>query len=91
VCIEAVASPGFGAGKGTKRHRNNVSHTRKIAQNRRQIYTVLPKKIRYTLFILFTKMRNKLILIAVVRKILKTFDVRDCLHTFIAPERGRKK
>ena len=27
----------------------------------------------------------------VVRKIPKTFDMRDCLHTFIAPKCGRKK
>jgi len=36
-------------------------------------------------------MKNKLILITVVRKIPNTFDTRDCLHTFIAPECGRKK
>ena len=29
-------------------------------------------------------MGNKLILLTVVRKILNTFDMRDCLHTFIA-------
>jgi len=36
-------------------------------------------------------MKNKLILITVVRKSLKTFDMRDCLHSFIAPKCGRKK
>jgi len=49
-------------------------------------------KIRLTFFfIFFNKIENKLILITVVRKILKTFDMRDCLHTFIAPKCGRKK
>ena len=55
-----------------------------------QIYTVLQNEIRYTLFIFFNKMKNKLILITAVCKILKTFDMRDCLHTFIAPECGRR-
>jgi len=36
-------------------------------------------------------MKNKLILITVVSKILNTFGIRDCLHTFIAPKCGRKK
>ena len=56
-----------------------------------QIYTVLQNEIRYTLFIFFQKIKNKLNLITVVRKILKTFDMRHCLHTFIAPKCGRKK
>jgi len=55
------------------------------------IYTVLQNEIRYTLFIFFKKIKNKLNLITLVRKILKTFDMRDCLHTFIAPKCGRKK
>jgi len=32
-------------------------------------------------FHFFNKMKNKLILITVVRKILSTYDIRDCLHT----------
>jgi len=34
-------------GGGTKRHRNNVSHTRKITQNGGQIYTVLQRNLMY--------------------------------------------
>jgi len=37
--VTSLQAPGFGA----KRHRNNVSHTRKITENRGQIYTVLQK------------------------------------------------
>jgi len=36
-------------------------------------------------------MKNKLILINVVRKILNTFDMRDCLHTFIDTKRSIKR
>jgi len=47
--------------------------------------TLCYKRIRYTLFIFFYKMKkNKLILMTVVRKILNTFDMRDCLHIFVA-------
>jgi len=42
--------------------------------------TLCYKRIRYTLFIFFNKMEKKLILITEVglRKILNTFDIRDC-------------
>ena len=75
---------------GTKRHRNNASHTRTITPNRGQLYTVLQKKSDI-LFYFFNKMKNSLILITVVRKILNTFDTKDCLHTVIATKCGRKK
>ena len=52
---ETVASPGFGARRGTKRHRDNASHTRKITQNSGQIYSLLSlQKIRCTLFVFFS-------------------------------------
>jgi len=36
---------------GTTRHRNNVSHTRKITQNRGQIYTVLRKNRMHSFYL----------------------------------------
>ena len=50
------------------------------------------KTIRYTRFIFFDKMKNKLILTTVVGlcKILNTFDTRDCLRTFVATKRSIK-
>ena len=72
----AVASPGFGTRRrGTKRHRNNVSHTLKIAQNRgagKLMHCVAKKIPIYPLFIFLNKMETKLILPTVMRKILKT-------------------
>jgi len=62
-----------------------TSHTRKITQN------CVAKNHMYPFHFFFNKMKNKLILITVVRKIPKTFDMRDCLNTFMAPECGRKK
>jgi len=44
---------------------------------------VLQKNPIYPFYFL-NKMKNKLILITVVRKILSTFDMKDCLYTFIA-------
>jgi len=46
--------------------------------------TLCYKRIRYTFIIFFDKMKNKLILITVVRKIMNTSDMTACLHTFIA-------
>jgi len=56
---------------------------------RGQINTVT-KNMIYPFHFFFNKMKNKLILITAVCKILKTFDMRDCLHTFIAPECGTR-
>jgi len=64
----AMASPGFGVRRGTKRRGNESSLTRKITQMGLTRNSVTRKK-------------NKPILITVVRKILKTFDTRDCLQS----------
>ena len=74
-----VASPGFDTRRGTKRRGYNLSHICKITQN---MATPSYKRIRYPIHFFSNKMKNKLILITVVRKILNTFDMRDCLPTF---------
>ena len=51
-------------------------------------YTVLQKN---PICPFCNKMKNKLILITVVRKILRTFDVIDCLNTFIASGKHKNK
>ena len=76
-----MASQGFGARRDTKRHGYNLSHICKITQ--KNGYTVLQKNPMYPVNF-FDKMKNRLLLITVVRKILRTFDMRDCLHTFTA-------
>ena len=76
-----MAWPGFDARRGTKRHGCNLSHMRKITQI--MATRVLQKNPIYPFYFL-NKMKNKLILITVVRKILSTFDMKDCLYTFIA-------
>jgi len=65
---------GFDARRGTKRDGCNLSHTRKITQN--MATRVLQKNPIYP-FHFLNKMKNKLILITVVRKMLSTFDMTD--------------
>jgi len=48
MCKCAVALPGFGTRRGTKRHGYNFTHICKITQN---MVTLCYKRIRYTLFI----------------------------------------
>jgi len=76
---------------GTPNNIKITCHTHKITQNKDQtdIHCVTEKS--YIPFHFFSnKMKSKLTLVTVVCKILKTFDTRDCLHTFIAPKCGRK-
>ena len=61
---------------------------RKITQN----VVRVTKESDKPFSIFFDKVKNKLISITVVgpRKILNTFDMRGCLHTFIATKRSIK-
>jgi len=62
-----------------------------MTQNRGRIYIALQKNPIYLFHFFSIKRKTNLILITAVRKILKTFDMSDCVRTFIAPRCGRRK
>jgi len=77
---QSAASPGFGAARrGTKRHRNNLSHTHIITQNRAWIYTVIQRYPICTCHF-FNKMK-KTNFINCGMQILKISRIRDYRHT----------
>jgi len=81
-----VALQDFDERRGTKRHENNLSDTHKLTQNTHRLCYKNDTLLKF-----FNEIKNELILITVVHKILKISDIRDCGDTLYSSKVKQKK